>query len=88
MSSLYYRSSSHYPSLARAVYQDRDIYLMDDPLSAVDAHVGKHLFFECIRTLLTSTKTVVMATNQLQYLSHADYVRPFLYILLCFCVRF
>ena len=31
-------------SLARAVYQDRDIYLLDDPLSAVDANVGKHLF--------------------------------------------
>jgi ABC-type multidrug transport system fused ATPase/permease subunit len=31
-------------SLARAVYQDTDIYLMDDPLSAVDSHVGKHIF--------------------------------------------
>ena len=31
-------------SIARAVYQDADIYLFDDPLSAVDAHVGKHLF--------------------------------------------
>ena len=35
-------------SLARAVYQDRDIYLLDDPLSAVDAHVGKHLFDQVI----------------------------------------
>jgi len=31
-------------SLARAVYHDADIYLLDDPLSAVDSHVGKHLF--------------------------------------------
>ena len=35
-------------SLARAVYQDTDIYLLDDPLSAVDSHVGKHIFEKVI----------------------------------------
>ena len=35
-------------SLARAVYSDADVYLMDDPLSAVDSHVGKHIFEQVI----------------------------------------
>ena len=35
-------------SLARAVYQSADIYLLDDPLSAVDSHVGKHIFEKVI----------------------------------------
>ncbi|PIO56277.1 hypothetical protein TELCIR_22324, partial [Teladorsagia circumcincta] len=35
-------------ALARAVYQDRDVYLLDDPLSAVDAHVAKHIFTHVI----------------------------------------
>ena len=35
-------------SLARAVYFDADIYLLDDPLSAVDSHVGKHIFEKLI----------------------------------------
>lgn len=37
-------------SLARAVYSDADIYLLDDPLSAVDVHVGKHIFEQVIGT--------------------------------------
>ena len=36
-------------SLARAVYSNRDVYLLDDPLSAVDAHVGKHIFENVVR---------------------------------------
>lgn len=35
-------------SLARAVYNDADVYLLDDPLSAVDSHVGKHIFEQVI----------------------------------------
>lgn len=35
-------------SLARAVYADADVYLLDDPLSAVDSHVGKHIFDQLI----------------------------------------
>ena len=35
-------------SMARAAYADADLYIMDDPLSAVDVHVGKHIFANCI----------------------------------------
>jgi len=60
-------------SIARAVYADADVYLLDDPLSAVDSHVGRALFDECIRGVLKN-KTVVLVTNALQYLSQADNV--------------
>jgi ABC-type multidrug transport system ATPase subunit len=46
---------------------------LDDPLSAVDAHVGKHLFEEAIKKYWTG-KIVILATNQLQYLPYADNV--------------
>ncbi|XP_068165844.1 ATP-binding cassette sub-family C member 4 [Antennarius striatus] len=58
-------------NLARAVYQDADIYLLDDPLSAVDAEVGRHLFEQCICGLLKN-KPRVLVTHQLQYLKAAD----------------
>ncbi|OWF39616.1 Multidrug resistance-associated protein 9 [Mizuhopecten yessoensis] len=58
-------------SLARAVYSQSDIYLLDDPLSAVDVHVGQHLFHKCIDKVLKD-KTVVLVTHQLQYLKQCD----------------
>ncbi|KAF5307736.1 hypothetical protein FQR65_LT06607 [Abscondita terminalis] len=58
-------------NLARAIYHDADIYLMDDPLSAVDTHVGKHLYEECINGFLAN-KTRILVTHQVQHLKNAD----------------
>ncbi|KAN0009360.1 hypothetical protein ACTFIU_006645 [Dictyostelium citrinum] len=58
-------------SIARAVYSDADVYILDDPLSAVDSHVGKHLFHKCFKGIL-SNKTVILVANQLNYLPFAD----------------
>jgi len=58
-------------SLARAVYSGADLFLLDDPLSAVDAHVGKHLFTKCIAGFIKS-KTRVLVTNQLACLRECD----------------
>lgn len=60
-------------AIARALYYDADVYIMDDPLSAVDVHVGKHIFDHCISGMLKN-KTRILVTNQLQYLSRADYI--------------
>lgn len=60
-------------NLARAVYRDADIYLFDDPLSAVDAHVGKHMFEQCIQKYLRN-KTRILTTHQLQFLKQADVI--------------
>nr|XP_057156089.1 ATP-binding cassette sub-family C member 12 isoform X16 [Pan paniscus] len=50
-----------------------ELYLLDDPLSAVDAHVGKHVFEECIKKTLRG-KTIVLVTHQLQFLESCDEV--------------
>ena len=60
-------------ALARAVYRDADVYLLDDPLSAVDAHVGQHLFSECILRMLAG-KTRVLVTHHVHYLPQCDLV--------------
>ncbi|XP_013404203.1 multidrug resistance-associated protein 1 [Lingula anatina] len=60
-------------SLARAVYQDCDVYLMDDPLSAVDSHVGKHIFDQVIGPEgVLKDKTRVLTTNGISFLPKVD----------------
>ncbi|KAF5277747.1 hypothetical protein FQR65_LT03727 [Abscondita terminalis] len=60
-------------NLARAVYKKADIYLLDDPLSAVDPDVSKQLFKSCIKEYLRH-KTVILVTHQLQYLQDVDHI--------------
>ncbi|XP_078361825.1 ATP-binding cassette sub-family C member 4-like [Oculina patagonica] len=60
-------------SLARAVYADAGIYLLDNPLSAVDFKVGQHIFEKCIKDLL-GDKTRVLTTHQEQHMKEADEV--------------
>ncbi|GFO38359.1 multidrug resistance-associated protein 1 [Plakobranchus ocellatus] len=62
-------------SLARAVYQNADLYLLDDPLSAVDAHVGKHIFQKVIGPDgIISNKTRIMVTHGMHWLPMVDAV--------------
>ncbi|KAJ6979599.1 ABC transporter C family member 2-like isoform X1 [Populus alba x Populus x berolinensis] len=58
-------------SMARAVYSNSDVYIFDDPLSALDAHVGRQVFDKCIKGEL-SRKTRILVTNQLHFLSQVD----------------
>ncbi|GAA5929198.1 hypothetical protein JCM1841_006231 [Sporobolomyces salmonicolor] len=60
-------------ALARAVYARADIYLLDDPLSAVDAHVGRHLFDRVIGpTGLLKDKARLLCTNAIPFCEQAD----------------
>ncbi|KAI4384181.1 hypothetical protein MLD38_002369 [Melastoma candidum] len=59
--------------LARSVYSDSDVYFLDDPFSAVDAHTSTYLLKRCLMGLLSS-KTVVYVTHQLELLEAADHV--------------
>ncbi|CAM9244868.1 unnamed protein product, partial [Ectocarpus fasciculatus] len=58
-------------ALARAVYHDADVYVLDDPLAAVDAHVGQEIFDGCIRGALRG-KTRLLVTHQLHLLAECD----------------
>ncbi|KAJ3252529.1 hypothetical protein HK103_001430 [Boothiomyces macroporosus] len=63
-------------SLARCLYADADIYLLDDPLAALDSYVGRFVFENVIMNLLAE-KTVLLATHQLQYMHKVDQVMVF-----------
>ncbi|XP_009629577.1 ABC transporter C family member 2-like [Nicotiana tomentosiformis] len=58
-------------SMARAVYSNSDVCIFDDPLSALDADVGRQVFERCIKGELKG-KTRVLVTNQLHFLSQVD----------------
>ncbi|XP_013177157.1 PREDICTED: probable multidrug resistance-associated protein lethal(2)03659 isoform X1 [Papilio xuthus] len=60
-------------SLARCVYQQADLYLLDDPLAAVDAKVAQAIYEECVRGFLRD-RAVVLVTHHVQYARHADNV--------------
>ncbi|KAL5489922.1 hypothetical protein ACEPAI_4754 [Sanghuangporus weigelae] len=61
-------------SLARAAYSDCDIVLLDDPLSAVDAHVGKAILEDCLLSGPLAGKTRVLVTHALHVLAKTDYI--------------
>uniref|UniRef100_A0A8C6UDK6 ABC-type glutathione-S-conjugate transporter n=1 Tax=Neogobius melanostomus TaxID=47308 RepID=A0A8C6UDK6_9GOBI len=62
-------------SLARAVYRKADVYLLDDPLSAVDAHVGQHIFDKVIGPKgVLRDKTRVLVTHGMSFLPQADLI--------------
>ncbi|CAN1274161.1 ABC transporter C family member 4 [Linum perenne] len=59
--------------LARAVYQECDIYLLDDIFSAVDAQTGSEIFKECLKGILKD-KTILLVTHQVDFLHNADLI--------------
>ena len=63
-------------SLARALYEDADIYIIDDVLSALDAHVAKHIYKHVLRRFL-SCKTVIFMTHALHYIQEASRILVF-----------
>lgn len=61
-------------SLARAAYSQSNVVLLDDPLSAVDAHVGKDILDQCLLQGPLADKTRILVTHAIPVLKHADYV--------------
>lgn len=65
-------------SIARALYVDADIYVIDDCLSALDAHVAKAIFENVLRKELAG-KTRIFVTNGLHYLNKVDESKTFIF---------
>lgn len=63
-------------SIARAIYQDSDIYLLDDPISALDVNVGSFIMDKCVSGYLKE-KTRVICTHAIDFLPHFDYIYIF-----------
>ncbi|XP_035889629.1 canalicular multispecific organic anion transporter 2 isoform X2 [Phyllostomus discolor] len=62
-------------SLARAVYSDADVFLLDDPLSAVDSHVAKHIFDQVIGPEgVLARKTRMLVTHSISFLPQMDFI--------------
>lgn len=59
--------------MARAIYSGSDIYLLDDPISAVDVHVGKYIMHNCLNGHLKNT-TRILVTHALNYCQYTDYI--------------
>ncbi|KAJ3322956.1 hypothetical protein HDV06_002615 [Boothiomyces sp. JEL0866] len=60
-------------SLARAMYQDTDIVILDDPISALDAQVGRKVFTDALKGYMKD-KTIVLVTHQLHFLPEVDHI--------------
>ncbi|KAJ7116424.1 ABC transporter [Mycena epipterygia] len=60
-------------NICRSIYSDTDIQIFDDPLSALDAHVGKAVFHNVLQNTL-SGKTRILVTHALHFLPHVDYI--------------
>ncbi len=60
-------------NIARAIYSGGDVYMFDDPLSAVDSHVGEHIFEQCFVRYLAST-TRILVTHKIDILPRCDYI--------------
>ena len=72
-------------SLARAVYQEADIYYFDDPLSAVDSHVGKHIFDKVIGPDGLLKSKVHYVHKQCVIFSHTKHIVIGSYVMNCLC---